>query len=344
MGAGEGEIDGEGEDEIGHGVFAHEPETDAQTGKQPPAPGAIVERAHEAVKRQRPEQQERRVGRDDGGRERHRRQGPKEERREEPDALVEQPPADAADRERGQKMDRRHRQLDAGDAVAANRRRRHDDPGHHRRLGEIAEGEVLGPNPVLGFIGIEIEGKDEKIEEAERRYRPKHPGHGPKPVNSAALPGHSGPFHHGGSFHHGGVIQRNRRRRTFPRRRSTIGPDGIVRPGAVERVRGIEPLYSAWEADVLPLNYTRAEAASEIYNRGRVRVQGRPAPSAACSRPSSGLLTVYPHASSTDHLLPAQGLRFQDGSPPLGSVRPWQARRVLKQASKRQEVQIRGIT
>ena len=26
----------------------------------------------------------------------------------------------------------------------------------------------------------------------------------------------------------------------------------------LERVRGIEPPYSAWEADVLPLNYTRA--------------------------------------------------------------------------------------
>jgi len=26
---------------------------------------------------------------------------------------------------------------------------------------------------------------------------------------------------------------------------------------AVERVRGIEPPLSAWEADVLPLNYTR---------------------------------------------------------------------------------------
>ncbi len=28
-------------------------------------------------------------------------------------------------------------------------------------------------------------------------------------------------------------------------------------PEVVERVRGIEPPYSAWEADVLPLNYTR---------------------------------------------------------------------------------------
>ena len=26
---------------------------------------------------------------------------------------------------------------------------------------------------------------------------------------------------------------------------------------AVERVTGIEPAFSAWEADVLPLNYTR---------------------------------------------------------------------------------------
>lgn len=25
----------------------------------------------------------------------------------------------------------------------------------------------------------------------------------------------------------------------------------------VERVKGIEPSYSAWEADILPMNYTR---------------------------------------------------------------------------------------
>ncbi len=28
--------------------------------------------------------------------------------------------------------------------------------------------------------------------------------------------------------------------------------------GSSERVTGIEPAFSAWEADVLPLNYTRA--------------------------------------------------------------------------------------
>jgi hypothetical protein len=31
----------------------------------------------------------------------------------------------------------------------------------------------------------------------------------------------------------------------------------VSRPGCVERVTGIEPAFSAWEADVLPLNYTR---------------------------------------------------------------------------------------
>jgi hypothetical protein len=28
----------------------------------------------------------------------------------------------------------------------------------------------------------------------------------------------------------------------------------------VERMTGIEPAYSAWEADVLPLNYIRSDA------------------------------------------------------------------------------------
>ena len=33
----------------------------------------------------------------------------------------------------------------------------------------------------------------------------------------------------------------------------------VARPGSTsERVTGIEPALSAWEADVLPLNYTRA--------------------------------------------------------------------------------------
>jgi hypothetical protein len=37
---------------------------------------------------------------------------------------------------------------------------------------------------------------------------------------------------------------------------SEIGP-GAGRMGGLERVMGIEPTPSAWEAEVLPLNYTR---------------------------------------------------------------------------------------
>ena len=33
-------------------------------------------------------------------------------------------------------------------------------------------------------------------------------------------------------------------------------------PQQTERVKGIEPSFSAWEAEVLPLNYTRASADS----------------------------------------------------------------------------------
>ncbi len=40
----------------------------------------------------------------------------------------------------------------------------------------------------------------------------------------------------------------------------------------MERVNGIEPSYAAWEAAVLPLNYTRpdhARCCCKLYDRGR---------------------------------------------------------------------------
>jgi hypothetical protein len=44
---------------------------------------------------------------------------------------------------------------------------------------------------------------------------------------------------------------------------SSLTPVALSRAFAstnVERMRGIEPPYSAWEADVLPLNYIRERA------------------------------------------------------------------------------------
>ena len=40
------------------------------------------------------------------------------------------------------------------------------------------------------------------------------------------------------------------------------------RAAALERVRGIEPLYEAWEAAVLPLNYTRSGLKSTRMKSG----------------------------------------------------------------------------
>ena len=38
----------------------------------------------------------------------------------------------------------------------------------------------------------------------------------------------------------------------------------------MERVRGIEPLYEAWKAAVLPLNYTRAHIDFEVITKSTV--------------------------------------------------------------------------
>jgi hypothetical protein len=38
----------------------------------------------------------------------------------------------------------------------------------------------------------------------------------------------------------------------------------VLAESDVERVRGIEPLYEAWEAAVLPLNYTRINGYSIV--------------------------------------------------------------------------------
>ena len=45
--------------------------------------------------------------------------------------------------------------------------------------------------------------------------------------------------------------------RSWSRRVGTFVKEPLIRGNAVERMTGIEPALSAWEADVLPLNYIR---------------------------------------------------------------------------------------
>jgi hypothetical protein len=43
-----------------------------------------------------------------------------------------------------------------------------------------------------------------------------------------------------------------------------VGTMVLTRAFGLERVKGIEPSLSAWEADVLPLNYTRIDAVTRV--------------------------------------------------------------------------------
>ena len=64
-------------------------------------------------------------------------------------------------------------------------------------------------------------------------------------------------------------------RRRFTGRRGVRS--GLLRKaadGVLERVKGIEPSYEAWEAAVLPLNYTRAGRYSSRKALPRQRVPG----------------------------------------------------------------------
>ena len=55
----------------------------------------------------------------------------------------------------------------------------------------------------------------------------------------------------------------------------------------LERVTGIEPALSAWEADVLPLNYTREALTGIRGRRGRQSIR-RPRCGADPPQPTSG--------------------------------------------------------
>ena len=60
--------------------------------------------------------------------------------------------------------------------------------------------------------------------------------------------------------------------------RSIVG--GRIKGEEMERVKGIEPSYEAWEAAVLPLNYTRGPARILQRAWDHQRTEGRAAPRA----------------------------------------------------------------
>jgi hypothetical protein len=82
------------------------------------------------------------------------------------------------------------------------------------------------------------------------------------------------------------VPDRDRRCIGIPNERSTI-PNGPQRTTAsplnlLERVKGIEPSYSAWKAAALPLSYTRARG--QICNGPGLFATGRKQHSGRCKQ------------------------------------------------------------
>ncbi len=86
-----------------------------------------------------------------------------------------------------------------------------------------------------------------------------------------------------------------------------VGWIDALRDDNLERVKGIEPSYEAWEAAVLPLNYTRSGPDSSVWRRAAGAVYSTRV--CDCSRRYCGRYQNEPIA------LPVLPLPFQ---PPKG--------------------------
>ncbi|MFM2073388.1 MAG: hypothetical protein RLZZ623_3652, partial [Actinomycetota bacterium] len=84
----------------------------------------------------------------------------------------------------------------------------------------------------------------------------------------------------------------------------------------MERVTGIEPAFSAWEADVLPLNYTRIEGLRPT-RRGKVSGRGRSLSQGLGIPLGESGIRMYPPASVAG---PALTVRCRNAHDPAGAL------------------------
>ena len=174
--------DSQAEQEIAHRVFGKKPKTEGPAEHYRPSPIRLRVEMPDRQQRQRPEEQQRHVGRNDEAGEDHARQGRVDQRREEADALVEQSPPDICDDDTGRGMEQRRPHPDRPLLIAGDGGGGRDQPGDDGRLGEIAVSQMARPRPVLRLIRQQVERAvaqrqkpgegDEKID----RDRPHHPG------------------------------------------------------------------------------------------------------------------------------------------------------------------------
>ena len=136
-----------------------------------------------AVKRDGPADDERHVGGDQQRRDRGARQCGEHHRRPETDAGAVERAAGEKHEDGADRVENRRRRAHAPFGVAANLGGEPDDPGDQRGLGEIAEGEVSRPKPILRLveenIGLGVEQRQQSEDEQARKDRQQ-----PKPIVS----------------------------------------------------------------------------------------------------------------------------------------------------------------
>ena len=112
------------------------------------------------------------------------------------------------------------------------------------------------------------------------------------------------------------IVQLESRIKHYPRRTAVSHRAGIV---GLERIMGVEPTTSAWEANVLPINYIRKYAAE--LNRINIIAQG--------SRFVKGLPKFFPYPWERTHaLLFGSGKRLAYLCENLAKARGWSLERL----------------
>ena len=162
-------------------------------------------------------------------------------------------------------------------AVAANIRElevwaaRHDGgraQGHplHKPQGPVRRAPHE-PRRSRGVRGGEVQPHAEHARSRGRKRRRRRPRHDPRPLRESPGPG-TGTF---------------------------AAHTADDRGDLVERVTGIEPALSAWEADVLPLNYTRGVAPASGGD-ALIMPQARDAPKPVPARPGHSCTRCAPNS------------------------------------------------
>ncbi len=162
------------------GIFGEQHQPGDAARRQPPSRIAGLHQPRQRPDTQRPEKQQRGVGRhDDAARPQHQRRVEKDGGTQ-PEALArQQPVACIVQCQRAQSRRQRPQQPDAERRISAQGGAELDPQRHHRRMVEIAGLQMLCPGEVIGLVRRQRQGggqgKTQRCERQQCRKRPLHP-------------------------------------------------------------------------------------------------------------------------------------------------------------------------